>query len=399
MPASDLPLLRYAAWLIACLIACLVMAPARGAPYVPANDAEVLEELPYRASDPLSARLRSERARLARQPDNVRLAAHLAREYLELGRESGDPRYAGYAQAALMPWWQLPAPPREVLLLRAVLHQRVHEFAAALSDLTRLIDTDPRDVQGRLTRATVLTVLGSFAAAADDCRALAALVDPLITATCLGAVAGVSGELAPSRARLAAALTEGPQAEAGVREWTLTTLAELAERAGDELAAEAYFRGALALDGGDPYLLAAWSDFLIAQHRSREVLELLQGARRSDPLLLRCALAEKALGLPAWRASAGELAARIAASRLRGDRVHLREEARYALELQGDVRGALALARENWQVQKEPADLLILAASAVAADDAAALTAVHAWLASSHLEDARLDALLSRVKP
>src|SRR5262249_26306266 len=146
--------------------------------------------------------------------------------------------------------------------------------------------------------------------------------------------------------------------------------------------AEAYFRDALALDGTDPYLLAAWSDFLIAQDRPREVLELLRGARRSDPLLLRCALAEKALGLAAWRASAAELAARIAASRLRGDRVHLREEARYALELAGDVRGALALARENWQVQKEPADLLILAASAVAARDAAALAAVHAWHAS-----------------
>src|SRR5262249_54981455 len=149
--------------------------------------------------------------------------------------------------------------------------------------------------------------------------------------------------------------------DAGLREWALTALAELAERAGDAGAAEAHFRAALALDGTDPYLLAAWSDFLLAQRRARGGLGPLPGAGRSDPLLLSCALAEKDLGLPAWRASAAELAARIAASRLRGDRVHLREEARYALELQGDVRGSLALSRENWQVQKEPADLLILA--------------------------------------
>ena len=404
MRATHPPALsRRGFWLIgslaAALMACLAAASARATPYVPVSDAEVLEELPYRAGDPLTMRLRSERARLAQQPDNVRLAVHLAREYLEVGRETGDPHYAGYAQAALMRWWQMPDPPREVLLLRAILHQRVHEFPAALADLTRLLEADPRDAQARLTRATVLSVQGSFAAGADDCRALVGLTEPLVATTCLSAVAGASGELGISRARLAGELAEHPQADAGLREWALTTLAELAERAGDAPAAESGFRAALALDGADPYLLAAWSDFLIAQARSREVLALLGDSRRSDPLLLRCALAEKALGLPAWRASAAEVGARIAASRLRGDRVHLREEARYTLELAGDARGALALARENWQVQREPADLLILAASAVAARDGAALATVHAWLASSRLEDARLERLLREARP
>jgi len=392
-PPPVLP--RSRAWLVAALIICLAALPALAAPYVPRSDAEVLEELPYRAADPLTLRLRAERTRLAQHPDDVRLAVHLAREYLELGRASGDPRYAGYAQAALMHWWNLAAPPRAVLLLRAILHQRVHEFSPALADLTQLLAGDPRDAQAHLTRATVLGVLGSYDAAAADCRALVELTAPLIATTCLSAVSGASGGLAPARAQLAAALAASAQADAGLREWALTTLAELAERAGDARAAEAQFRAALALDGADPYLLGAWSDFLIAQGRAAEVLPLLSALRRSDPLLLRAALAEKALGLGAWRASAAELRARIAASRLRGDRVHLREEARAALELEGDAGMALALARENFRVQKEPADLLILAACAVAARDRPSLELVRAWLAGSHLEDARVARLLA----
>jgi hypothetical protein len=55
----------------------------------------------------------------------------VAQGYLELGRVSGDPRYAGYAEAALAPWWHLDQPPQEVLVLRATLRQRMHLFDAA----------------------------------------------------------------------------------------------------------------------------------------------------------------------------------------------------------------------------------------------------------------------------
>src|SRR5437588_11570286 len=40
-------------------------------------------------------------------------------------------------------------------------------------------------------------------------------------------------------------------------------------------------------------------------------------------------------------------------------RVHIREEARFTLHLLNDPQTALKLAQENWQVQKESADLRI----------------------------------------
>ncbi len=89
-----------------------------------------------------------------------------------MGRVTGDPRYAGYAQAALTPWWDLKQPPEEILVLRATLRQRVHQFDAALADLAAVLGANPRNAQARLTRATVLQVLGAYGAAREECLAL-----------------------------------------------------------------------------------------------------------------------------------------------------------------------------------------------------------------------------------
>ena len=72
--------------------------------------------------------------------------------------------------------------------------------------------------------------------------------------------------------------------------------------------------------------------------------------------------------------------------------MHRREEARFRLDVQGDASAAVALARANWSVQREPADLRILIEAARAADDAGALAMAAAWIAVNRLEDAALAA-------
>ena len=64
-----------------------------------------------------------------------------------------------------------------------------------------------------------------------------------------------------------------------------------------------------------------------------------------------------------------ELAARFDAARSRGDSVHRREEARFRLTIAHDAAGALALARTNWNVQREPADRRVLVEAARAAGE------------------------------
>jgi len=105
-------------------------AAAAAAPFVPESDDQVLERLPFAATQPELRKLRALNDQLTAKPDNLALAILVAQGYAELGRTTGDPRYAGYAQAALTPWWGLERPPQEVLVLRAALRQRMHQFDA-----------------------------------------------------------------------------------------------------------------------------------------------------------------------------------------------------------------------------------------------------------------------------
>ena len=117
--------------------------------------------------------------------------------------------------------------------------------------------------------------------------------------------------------------------DAGNRLWLLTRLGEVAAWRGQPEEAEKHYRAALALGIDDGYLLAAWSDFLLDRQRPAEVVKWLAGWEASDGLLLRLALAETALKLPAAKAHVQALADRFAAAKVRGDTTHRAEEARY----------------------------------------------------------------------
>jgi Tfp pilus assembly protein PilF len=391
---SDRPIVSLLRPLIcAVLIAALIAAVsfvAAAEPFVPDSDGQVLERLPFGSNDPVIRHLRLQQTRLNREPDNLPLALRLAEGYLELGRVSGDPRYGGYAQAALVPWWQLEQPPQAVLVLRATLRQRMHEFDAALGDLATVLSANPRNVQARLTRATVLQVQGAYESAREECRALQNLTQELVWVACLASVNGATGQLHESYRQLRSALENHPNAQPEVRSWVLTSLAEMAARADMAEEAETHFRAALGLDAAETYLLSAYADFLLDSHRSREVLALLRDKTRADPLLLRYALALQAQNSKELPGQVEQLGDRFAASRLRGDRVHLREEARFTLHLQNAPGAALKLAQENWLVQKEPADVRVLLEAALAAHDDGAVGAVRDWLRRSGLEDVQL---------
>jgi len=90
------------------------------------------------------------RAELTANPRKRDTAVRLAERYFALATSEGDPRYVGYAQAALKPWWDLPAPPLDVLVMRAILKQYSHDFSGR--------DARPRsgDARGSEKRAPVV---------------------------------------------------------------------------------------------------------------------------------------------------------------------------------------------------------------------------------------------------
>jgi hypothetical protein len=383
---------------VAVLLFAAFSLPVQAAPYLPTSDDQVLERLPLRPNDPVAREMLALRKQLRADPGNVIVATALARRYYDMVAEEGDPRYLGYAQAALAPWWELPEPPNDVQVLRAGLAQFSHNFSGALADLSSVLARDPRNAQARALRATILIVQARYREAGADCAALRDSASELIATGCSAMVDGLTGKVDAAHQRLADALARHADAPAPEKLWVLIRLAEMAQRQEKALQAEAYFRQAVAVGITDTFLLAAYADFLLDHKRYGEVIDMLKDKTPSDGLLLRLVLAETQTKAPGAAGRAATLAARYHAAQLRGDTVHQQEEARFRLEVNGDARNALVLAQENWKVQKEPRDARILLESALAARDPAAAAAAVQWLKDSRIEDKRLLDLAARLR-
>ena len=353
-------------------------------PFVPAGDAVVLEQLPDRSAADYRD-LKRLRGLAQAAPGDIAAAVALADAYYRISRREGDPRYLGYAQAALMRWWKDAEAPVPVLVTRATILQSSHEFPRALADLDRAIAGDPSNARAILVRATVLSVVGNYREAKADCGRLLGLTRDIYVIICAAGIEAVTGRSRQAAEALERALAARPDQAPETRAWIESLLGEIAERQGDA-GAERHFLQALESDPQDLYTLGAYCDWLLAQRRPADVLPLLQDQQRVDGLLLRLALAQTALRLPEAEAAVATLRARFAASHMRGDTVHRREEARFQLALNGDAKAALRLALENWKVQREPADVRILAEAAQAMGDAGARQMVGQWLTATGLE-------------
>lgn len=391
----------YSFLLITLVALCLSLA-VFAEPYTPDDDDAVLERLPLRAGDPALAEIRAARRALESDPGNPVRARQLAQLYIEQAREDADPRYLGYAQAILAPWWTMSQPPVDMLVMRAIILQANHQFDAALADLSEALKRDAGNAQAWLTRASIEQARGDYAAARKSCASLAPHTNTIVGDACLASVASLNGEAAQSYAVLQHAVKDARNLTPGMQQWLQGLLAEIAARRGDATAADKHFKDALAAAKPDSYLLASYADFLLDQQRATEVVPLLREHTRADPLLLRLALAEHALKNPAAKNHIADLRIRFDASRLRGDVLHRREEARFHLTLLNKPQTALRLAADNWNVQREPADARVLLEAAVAARSLASAQPALEWLAETRLEDVQLTQLahnLARMTP
>jgi tetratricopeptide (TPR) repeat protein len=367
-----------------------------GEPFLPQRDEQVLERLTIKATDPVAREIRTLRSGLLHDPQNIDVAVSLATRLIEQARSEGDPRFLGQAQAVLAPWLNHTIPPPSALLLRATIRQSAHEFDLALADLDEVLSMQPSNAQALLTRASIYQVQGRYEEARRSCQPLFRLTGRHVPLTCLGDIASLTGQATASRELLTSSL-DRPGISARERLWILTILAEMAARTGDAQTAEKYFNDARSLDVKDQYLLGAYADFLLDRGRAPEVITLLQHETRVDGLLLRLTLAEQALHLPSSKGHTGELAARFAAGRERGTRMHGREEARFTLTLLHDPKTALSLAQANWEIQKEPWDARLLLESALAVGNRDAARPVIAWLHTNHVEYIYLKQLAAQL--
>ena len=364
---------------------------ALAAPYTPASDAQVLAEvLPGSAHTSVMTR------DLARTRADVALP--LAQFYIARSRATGDLRYLGYAEGELLPWVGSPSPVQPTaLVLQATILQSRHAFDPALVELDRALAIAPNNAQGWLTRATILRVLGRYPEALLSCGRLAPEAESSVVQLCEQSLRALTGHLQEAYAEVEsippAALPPPIQA------WRDSELAEMAERLGEDTAAERWFREGLRVAPEDVYLRAAYADLMLLHGRAAETLQLLSGYGSFEPLLLRIVIAQRLLGDTGTATAAGRatataqarLESAFALEEQRGESVHRREQARFLLDVEHRPEASLAAALENWRVQREPDDVLILLRAAREAGRPDAAKGARDFLAQNQLQDSRLE--------
>jgi len=364
-------------------------------PYLPKNDSEVLENLPrnlFGSQDELTTL----RRQLAGDPNNIDLASTVAARYLQIGKQEGDPRFYGYARAAISPWWEATNPPPAILKLRAKLKERNHDYDQALVDLSLLLEERPRDVQAWIELSNIYRVQGKYTEAQQACDTLSQFASQMPITLCRVPLQAATGEAEAAYDSLSEILPTARERWSSVVQWILIQQAEISRVLGREQQAEQHYREALVNAPEDQY---PYADFLLDRNRGEEALSLLRERTRDTGILLRAAIAARRCGKEALAAEwQTQLEIRFEEIRLRGSQPHGRFEARYALELKNDPERALTIALANWKKQKEARDTRNVLEAAIATENRAAARPALEFLEEYGTEDVVLQKLAKQLE-
>ena len=366
-------------------------------PLQPAKDDEVLEVLPA------ITRTRPVRSAPAGSASPVALAASAttpkaadpaaaatqARQDISVARQTGDTRYWGRAQAALLPWWDRADAPADIAVLQATVQQGRHEFEASRKVLAAALARAPMHAQGWLNLAALERLSARYAESLKACEAVARAGQALYAQACRLETQSLQGQHQPAEQGLQTLIAQ--TADAGQQSWLYSLLAESQERAGQPGAAANAYQRSLKLDA-DLYTAIAYSDLLLRTGKPSQALAALAALPETDAVVLRRAAAWKRLGDARWVGARAQLKEYSAELVRRGDdpALHGRELALAALWLDADAPAALALSRRNLLLQREPVDWWVALQSAQLAKDTLALAEIRAALAAAGLHDTRL---------
>lgn len=365
-------------------------------PTVPKSDDVVLQRLPKTLSLNRD-RMASIRERLAADPENVELAVAAAQGFIKMGNDESDPRFYGYARAAIETWWPAKAPSAEIAKIRAKLKEKDHLYLEAISELEELLQRHPRDIQAWVEVANLYRVVGDYEKAWAASQQLDKIADPTTQLVCRAPILAATG-----RAEEALDLLQKLESSELKREeltpWIVTTQAGIAASLGEVKKADSLYRKALQLNSGSVHLKRTYADFLIDYQQEEPVLALLAEHLNDNGCLLLLAVAANRLGKDDLTSRLKtKLAVRFKEIRLRGSLPHGRFESRYELALNGDPERALEIALENWKLQKEIRDSRAVLESALAAGKPNIAKPAIEFLQQSGCQDAAIIQLIERL--
>ena len=381
---------RIPARLLALLaVAAAIQVAAAAERFLPADSgfvvASVRQVLPDEKLRPLIAAWRADAS-----AESTTVA--LASAFIERAYTLREPMYFGRAEAVLAPLAARPAAGTTLRRLYAQVLQHRHDFVAALALLDAVLLEAPHDDEARLLRASVRLVRGDFSGARTDCARIAVRGGDAAAPgfACFAQALAGGGYLERATGVLDALPTGEENHDASTRAYLLATRGELRERGRDIAGAILDYREALELTPGDDSIRAALADVLVANGNTGEARDTLAIEKPSLSLLVRSAALLEGTRRAALIARADSW---IALEVARGDRPHLREAAILALA-KGDFVHALAAARRNFAMQRELADVRVLARAARAANDARAFAELRSWLRETGFRDSVTEGIL-----
>jgi tetratricopeptide (TPR) repeat protein len=162
--------------------------------------------------------------------------------------------------------------------------QYQHKFSAAETALSDWLSAHPQDASALLQRSQLRVALGKPRAALADCMRAAPRLSALAASACQAQALAALGERDQARQIVARVLAQHAGSNAEIS-WASGIAAELAEKSGDLMGAEARLRRALATAGGAHYPRVAYAEFLLRRQRYHEVWRLLEGAEDSSSVM------------------------------------------------------------------------------------------------------------------
>jgi tetratricopeptide (TPR) repeat protein len=369
-------------------VALGVLTVAYAIPYRPTSDADVIETLPAGSATYQSRMLINAKGTLPFSVVAPQISALLTRSYSQ-----GDPRALGQAESLLEPYQTLNTP--EIMMYRATILQANHHFDESKALLQKILNKIPNQPDSVLMLSSINLVQGRFEDARKECEGIRDMGLMILRFACVAQVDDMTGKLVSSRDVLYQLTQINNGLDAGQLRWINLILADIAIRLNDPVLAKSVFEQ---LDMTTAPSLTARADWLLDHRYWAETQHLLASHKDNDALLIRLVISEVQLKSPTAQADLQLLGERMKVWDERGETAHQREQAMYAMMLNPPAI-ALNLARNNWQKQRETADVAIYTNAAIRAHSVSDMKIIQDWIKQTGFEYPRLtDVLAQSIK-
>ncbi len=238
----------------------------------------------------------------------------------------------------------------------AWLAQAEHNFDQSLSYLKKVLETQPRDQQAWLMKASIEAVIGEHERSRKSCSRLAKIGAALTALACKASVATEPNET--SRLLRGLEASTALFHDSDLSPWVYSVMADLAVKTKKWAQANEYFATSLRLKNS-VQVRSAFANALLEQGKFHEVRELITTLETAPALVVARMRALQGLGenidelvlqfdreFKSWFDSE--------------DYAHAREMAIFYFEIKADVQTACQLAQANFRYQREPEDLELL---------------------------------------